>query len=436
MDGIVVKTKYNSLPAIDEPVRDGYIFTGWDKKVVAATAKTTYKATWKEAVFYDVTFNADGGTFSNDKEELVVKVAENTIPKVETPIKDGYVFIGWTPELSKVTGPTSYEAVWRKGTIEDYLTKKDGMFYFYYLKEVDDKLMLQGYQTINGINNTLDNDIKYMVVYKNLDNDDEIRLMATRIKDEKDIPKNVYSPDGHDYTYSWFNAEISLSKIPAGNYQMYIIAYNDKYYSKSLVSNKTYSNQITSYKDDNGSVIISNNYDSKVSFVELMVREQLMANKNGSYIYNQYDKYVTFEFTPTNKLHLRGNAYSFGMNLSSTSNVTRYLIFENKDNYEITKKSLGSITNGNYNVFLPVSDNLNKTRAWYDANIDLSDIDEGEYVIYISTASNITDINKMTEKIGRTLSDVKATINGKEYSFYINKDYGNRIEMKVKKITN
>ena len=124
------------------------------------------------------------------------------------------------------------------------------------------------------------------------------------------------------------------------------------------------------------------------------------------------------------------------MNLSSTSNVTRYLIFENKDNYEITKKSLGSITNGNYNVFLPVSDNLNKTRAWYDANIDLSDIDEGEYVIYISTASNITDINKMTEKIGRTLSDVKATINGKEYSFYINKDYGNRIEMKVKKITN
>ena len=124
------------------------------------------------------------------------------------------------------------------------------------------------------------------------------------------------------------------------------------------------------------------------------------------------------------------------MNLSSTSNVTRYLIFENKDNYEITKKSLGSITNGNYNVFLPVSDNLNKTRAWYDANIDLSDIDEGEYFIYISTASNITDINKMKEKIGRTLSDVKATINGKEYSFYINKDYGNRIEMKVKKITN
>jgi hypothetical protein len=120
------------------------------------------------------------------------------------------------------------------------------------------------------------------------------------------------------------------------------------------------------------------------------------------------------------------------MNLSSSSNVSRSIIFENKDTYEIYTKNLGSITKGNYNVALPVSDNLDKTRAWYEAKVDLSDIPKGEYVIYITTTSNITDIFEMTEKLSRSLSDVKATINNKEYTFIINRNRGSRIEMNVK----
>ena len=38
---------------------------------------------------------------------------------------------------------------------------------------------------------------------------------------------------------------------------------------------------------------------------------------------------------------------------------------------------------------------------------------------------------EMTEKLGRSLENVKATINGKNYHFTINKDRGNRIEMIV-----
>ena len=197
------------------------------------------------------------------------------------------------------------------------------------------------------------------------------------------------------------------------------------------IDNKLYKTQATSFKDKNKGIVINNNYSNRKSFIELKVRNKLLANKSGSYIYNQNDKYINFKFN-NNKLYLKGCSYSYGMNLSPSSNVSRSIIFENKDTYETYTKNLGSITNGNYKVALPVPDNLDKTRAWYEATIDLSDIPKGEYVIYITTTSNITDIFEMTERLSRSLSDVKATINNKEYSFIINYNRGSRIEMIVK----
>ena len=55
-----------------------------------------------------------------------------------------------------------------------------------------------------------------------------------------------------------------------------------------------------------------------------------------------------------------------------------------------------------------------------------------DYVIYITTTSNITDIAELTEKLGRNLDSVTATINNKNYSFSINNQKGNRIELTVK----
>ena len=94
--------------------------------------------------------------------------------------------------------------------------------------------------------------------------------------------------------------------------------------------------------------------------------------------------------------------------------------------------SLGSITNGPYEPVLPVSDKFSKTKAWYDATIDISNIPIGEYIIYITTTSNIIDISEFTEKMNRSLDNVKTTIDGKQYSFIVNFDRGNRIEMIVK----
>lgn len=316
--------------------------------------------------------------------------------------------------------------------IEKTLEKKDGTFYLNYLIENNNKLQLQGYQTITGIDNNLKNNIEYEIVFENIETGKETTLTAKRITKESDIPKKVYSLDGKDYTYSWFNITIDVNDIPVGNYKMYAVAKSNDFYSKSLINNKSYNKQSTKVKTNNHSAIISNNYDTSASFVEIKIREELLVDKTSSYIYNQYEKYTKFEFNNDNTLHLRGNSYSYGMNLGKNNNVERSIIFEDTKTYKKYTKKLNSITTGNYSVVLPVSDNLSKDMAWYDSNIDISDISKGTYVIYITTKSNITDISEMKEKLSRSLDNVKTTIYNKTYSFEINKSRGNRIEMKVK----
>ena len=120
------------------------------------------------------------------------------------------------------------------------------------------------------------------------------------------------------------------------------------------------------------------------------------------------------------------------MNLGENENVERKIIFENNKTYEKYTFDLGSITEGLYDAVLPIDDNLDKKRAWYDNLIDISNIPIGNYVIYITTTSNITDIAELTEKLGRNLDSVTATINNKNYSFSINNQKGNRIELTVK----
>ena len=119
------------------------------------------------------------------------------------------------------------------------------------------------------------------------------------------------------------------------------------------------------------------------------------------------------------------------MDLSTNKKVERTLIFENKESYERHEYDLGSITNGLYKVALPESDNLDKTRAWYDATIDITNIPKGKYKLYITTTSNVTDYSEFTDNLGRDLSTKKITIDDKTYQFSLNINEGNTIELEV-----
>ena len=111
---------------LPEASRDGYVFDGWyteaeaGEKVDTLTveADVTVYARWTEAdgqeTMYTITYQdgADGTIF----EDVVYSVKENDPTPVfgeEDPVRDGYTFDGWNPEVQEtVTADATYTAKW------------------------------------------------------------------------------------------------------------------------------------------------------------------------------------------------------------------------------------------------------------------------------------------------------------------------------------
>ena len=108
------------------PTRVGYFFAGWNPAVTATvTGNVTYTATWKvdsnnngkpddEEERYTVTYldGANGRAFASQVYPGLL--SGTSTPKFDgTPVRSGYVFIGWSPVWSAtVTGNVTYTATW------------------------------------------------------------------------------------------------------------------------------------------------------------------------------------------------------------------------------------------------------------------------------------------------------------------------------------
>lgn len=362
--------------------------------------------------------DADGKTLT---EKVTVK--ENTVNK---DVPGTYKIIYTVTDSYGKVGTKEVKVY----VIEKIIEIKEANFFYDYLKEVDGKLEIKGYNTIKGIDNTLDVDITYKLLFVSELDGKEYTQIMTRITDKSEITRPVYSTDNYDYTYSWFKGTIDTSKIPDGDYKIYIISETDKYRSKSIISNKILRTQ-TSYYEGTKYVLTRNNYLDSDLPLEISIRSEKIGSKNATSYYNQYNQYRKLEFTD-NKLRIMGNSYSYGMDLSKSKTVERKIIFENIETYEKYTYDLGYTDNGLYTVGKTLNDNLDKTRAWFDKTIDISNLKEGTYAIYISNKSNIEDYGELNELLLRDLSSVKTTINGKEYSFSVNKNKRFRIELTVK----
>lgn len=313
---------------------------------------------------------------------------------------------------------------------EKKLEEKDGTFYFEYLKKVNGKLQIKGYNAIKGIDHTLDTDISFYIVFQDLKTGKEYTQELTRITNKEEITRPVYSTDGKDYTYSWFKGNLDIDGLPDGDYNLYIVTESKDYYAKSKVNNKVLKEQVAEYTSKK-TVTTRNDYRDAEMPLQFVIRTEKIAEKTADSLYNQYTQYRTFAIE-NNKLHLKGTAYSMGMNLSSNQKVTREIIFENQDTYKTYSYDLGSITNGLYEVGSALNDGLDKTRAWFDKTIDISNIPVGTYTIYIATQSNVNDYSELTELLSRNLDDVILETDGKTYSFTVDTNERYRIEMNVK----
>lgn len=134
VNGSVFKTvsfpnlkKGEATPTIDDPIRVGYKFAGWEPTVAeTVTGDETYIAQWEEV---DTTFtvkyndNVKGKAFT-EQVYKDLKYNEETPDFYGTPKRSGYTFTGWKPVVAdRVTKDVVYYAQWKSNSGKDGVPK-------------------------------------------------------------------------------------------------------------------------------------------------------------------------------------------------------------------------------------------------------------------------------------------------------------------------
>lgn len=100
----------------EEPKREGYTFKGWTPEVTdIVKSSVTYTAQWEKIPTYTITYTdgVDNETIFEDKVFSDLRMDADTPKFGELPSRAGYMFKGWSPEVSeKVKGDTTYTAQW------------------------------------------------------------------------------------------------------------------------------------------------------------------------------------------------------------------------------------------------------------------------------------------------------------------------------------
>lgn len=303
-----------------------------------------------------------------------------------------------------------------------------GEFNYEYLKNIDGKLQIKGYLKILGIDNNLNNNIKYEL-YLTDDKGNIEKQSLNRIIKKEDMPFEIESTDGYDYTYSWFEGNIDIDNLKNGNYSLSVVASSGNKVAESVVSNVFGFEMLPFFKGSKKSALIRNNYESKQIPIQLFVRDSFEFEKTSNPRYNIYNEYNTIEFN-NNKLVISGVSHIIGGNYAPNVDVKRKLYFENIDTYEKFSYDIGSIDNGEYAVELRATDGFDKTRAWYNAIIDVSNLPKGIYSINIATSSNISDVGELQDIFNGKIK-TNFVQNEKKYSFKVDKENRYRILMIV-----
>jgi hypothetical protein len=100
--------EHGSAEAPDDPVHDGYVFTGWDVTFDDITGDVKVTAQWEKT--RTVTYVDTDGTVH---QKNVIGVDEGEPPAPKDLVKSGFIFDGWDREEDK-DGNVVYTARWKK----------------------------------------------------------------------------------------------------------------------------------------------------------------------------------------------------------------------------------------------------------------------------------------------------------------------------------
>ncbi len=377
-------------------------------------------------VLVNSNFDPKENVTANDKEDgdltNKIEVIENTVNiNVVGEYKITYKV---TDSKNQSTTKTINVRVITKEEYEANLKKVEGEFFLNELSfnKTTKKYTINGYTILKNINNN--KEANYELVLKENNKVYKINLNSWT----NNVPYELGIENGFDYNNSWFKDEIDFSNIPNGNYDLYLRATKGNYYTEVLVDNLFNTSIDRRGEDNNHGYNFYVNLKLKNKPVTLEVRDELYTTSTAPTYRNMVNDYYDIYFN-NNKLHLLGTSYNYGGTYSNKLSINRKLILENTTSYKQYYYDLESTNNGPYQV--TSSDNKSKEYAWYDSDIDISNLDKGTYRVLVYTkTSDAADYGEVTDYF-HILEDQIKTMNNKTYTVKTNTNKNNRIEIIV-----
>ena len=377
-------------------------------KVKENTVKTT-KGTYK--VVYEVT-DSKGKTTTKEI-RVVVKEKQTNTPKEEEKKDENST----NNDPEETTDDLSLEELLEK--------KKDGEFNLESLEfdKGSKRFSISGYLIIDGIDNV---NKEYALVLVNKENDEDVHIINIDSWTDN-VPYDLDDVNGKKYSDVWFRGNIDFTDIPNGDYKLYMMAATNDNFTIQVVDNYFALNISRRGKDNNHGYNFKVNQKSKSKEIELSVRDELYTTTEAPTSRNMVNGYEDISFN-NNKLYLYGYSYDYNGTYNNNLSITRKVILERTDNYNIKSYDLGSTT-GPFKI--ETLDKKDKTYAWFEKEIDISDLEKGTYSLLIYTkTSDATNYDELTDMF-RSIKD-QTTIGDKTYRIYYNKERNNRIEIEVK----
>ena len=317
-----------------------------------------------------------------------------------------------------------------KVVVKNY-TLKNSLFMFHELKYLkDDTFSFKGFLGIKGQDNI---DIIHYLVFKNQLDNKEYKIKLDKFKDYPFEMKSLDDTKNYNYSGGWFMGNISLDKsfLKQGDYTIYVEAYSkkDETYTREYFTNIAYLDMARRVDTTNRGYSFDVDYSYSGSPIILSIRDNgLLSNDIPKTMDPMYNFFNELSLT-NNTLKITGTSHSASVSYSKKDTVKREIIFENIKTFKRYSYDLSYIDNGPYEVVLPVTDNKDKTRAWFKKEINLSNLEKGTYAIYIKTTSN--NLTYYGELIDIAYTDFKS-INTDKYNFKRIDNKRLRLELEVK----
>lgn len=307
---------------------------------------------------------------------------------------------------------------------EKKLEEKSGEFYLESLEwnNDDKKFTVSGYLIIYDINNE---NKEYEVVFKDKNSDKEYTVKVNSWI--KDTPYDLGKVNGNSYSNSWFKGTLDMTDIPNGDYELYMKATNDKYYTEQIFDN-LFNVTIDKRGEDNVhgyNFKVQQNYKSQK--MEINIREELYTTSQAPTYRDMINGYEQIEFQD-NKLYIQGYSYNYAGTYDNPDNIKRVLILENQKDYSQKYIDLGC-TKGPYEI--TSLDDKSKKYVWYEKAVNIENLEKGTYTLQVYTKTrDAEDYGDLNDLFG-ILETKKTTIGNKTYQIQINKDRENRVELIV-----